>query len=79
MPATNYYGQCIYLNGTTQLYNALVQSASIAAQYIQTNGIVELTAGQTLEARTYNGGAAVNDSVSASNSWFTINEINPTF
>lgn len=32
-----------------------------------------------LQARAYNGGAVGNDNPSASNSWFTITEVNTNF
>lgn len=37
------------------------------------------TTSETLQARTYNGGTTGNDSVSISNSWFTIAEINNSY
>lgn len=73
-----YIGQAVFKNGV-QFYNFLILAAGTASQYPQTNGVVELNAGDTLQARTFQGGVSALDAVSPSNSWFTITEINPTY
>lgn len=73
-----YVGQAVFKNGA-QFYNNLTLAGGAASEYVQTNGVIELSAGDTLHARTYNGGVAGLDAVSPSNSWFTITEISPGF
>ena len=73
-----YVGCSIWKTGS-QLYNTLFFAAASGANYISTNGAIEMLAGDTLQLRSYSGGATANDTPSASNSWFTITEINPTF
>jgi hypothetical protein len=77
--AGNVFGQCLLLNGVTQLYSTLITAGAANSHSSQTNGVIEMTAGQTLQAQTYNGGATGNDITSATRSWFTITEISNTF
>ena len=76
--AGQYYGVSIYKSGI-QLYNTLLTSGSGGNQYPNTGGAIELSVGDTLQIRSFNAGTTANDVPSASNSWFTILEIPPTF
>jgi hypothetical protein len=76
--AGQYFGISVWKNGA-QLYNSLTTSGSGTQQYPVVSGVVEMATGDTLQVRSYNGAPTANDVVSASNSWFTVTEINPTF
>jgi len=73
-----YAGLSVYKNAVTQLYSVIFVVAG-PTNYPSTSGVIELAAGDTLELRGYNGGATANGNISASDNWFTITEINPTF
>jgi C1q domain len=76
-PIGSYIGLSITKNGT-QFYNILPTINSASIQYLGLSGLVELAAGDTVSPRAYHASAA-SDAPSASNSWFTITEINTNF
>jgi hypothetical protein len=76
-PISNYIGLAIIKNGI-QLYNLLLTTNSASIQYLALSGSCELAAGDTVSPRGYHASAA-SDAPSASNSWFTITEINTNF
>jgi hypothetical protein len=80
IPANQYYGLAIRKNSSQQLYNDLRYSGSSGIYYFSICGSIELNLGETITGYLYKGGNGnVNDVVTASNSWFTINEVNNKF
>lgn len=75
IPASQYYGMAIRKNGT-QLYNDLRYSGIAGIYYCSLAGTIELAVGDTLVSTFFKGGpGGVLDTVSAGNSWFTINQL----
>jgi hypothetical protein len=75
------YGQAIFLNNVTELYRGGGRAYITTDFSTQTNGVINLNAGDIIDVRTVYEGPAGNtsDFPTAFYSWFTITEINPTY